>query len=344
MSLRAGDWVEVRSKEEILATLDAEGRLDQLPFMPEMFRHCGQRFEVMARAHKTCDTVNRTGGRRLEATVHLKELRCDGAAHDGCEAACLILWQEVWLKRAGEPASASATGGCTEAQVQAATRATGDSDGAPRYRCQATLLPQFTTPLKWWDLRQYVEDYTSRNVGLRRLVNGAVYVFWYGLIKRVEPLSSTLAYRLIQIYDAFQKLAGGPPYPRLRGSVPAGVQTPSRPLNLKAGELVRVRPYAEILTTLDRTNKNRGMYFDAEEVPHCGKVFRVRSPVRRIVDERSGAMLEFKEQSVILDGAWCEGRYSDRRMQCPRAIFPFWKETWLERVEAPAERTDRPQA
>lgn len=337
MSLRAGDWVEVRSKDEILATLDAQGRLDELPFMPEMFRYCGQRFEVMARAHKTCDTVNRTGGRRMEATVHLKELRCDGAAHDGCEAACLVFWKVAWLKASGDRAVATGSG-CTEQQVQAATRV--DGAGPPRYSCQATLLPQFTTPLKWWDLRQYVEDFTAGNVGLRRLINGATYVLWFGLIKRVEPLSSTLAYRLIQVYDAFQKLIGGPPYPRLRGSVPSGVQTPTRPLNLQPGELVRVRPYAEILTTLDRNNKNRGMYFDAEEVPHCGKVFRVRSPVRRIVDERTGQMLEFKEQSVILDGAWCEGRYSDRRMMCPRAIFPFWKETWLERVEPSPAKSD----
>jgi hypothetical protein len=32
--LRAGDWVEVRSKQEILRTLDKGGRLEGLPFMP----------------------------------------------------------------------------------------------------------------------------------------------------------------------------------------------------------------------------------------------------------------------------------------------------------------------
>lgn len=338
---------------EIFATLDEKGRLDSMPFMPEMLQFCGQRLRVHKSAHKTCDTVFPIRGRRVDSAVHL-DTRCSGEAHGGCQAGCLIFWKEAWLKPVDGAAAAtpvriehaaSSEPDPIDSALQGCTTVPGEVDAnGPRYVCQATQLPYATKDLAWWDLRQYVEDYTSRNVGLRRLVNGAVYVFWYGLIKRVEPLSSTLAYRLIQIYDAFQKLAGGPPYPRLRGSVPAGVQTPSRPLNLKAGELVRVRPYAEILTTLDRTNKNRGMYFDAEEVPHCNKVFRVRSPVRRIVDERSGAMLEFKEQSVILDGAWCEGRYSDRRMQCPRAIFPFWKETWLERVEAPAERTDRPQA
>ena len=33
---RAGHVVEVRTKEEILATLDKHGCLDGMPFMPEM--------------------------------------------------------------------------------------------------------------------------------------------------------------------------------------------------------------------------------------------------------------------------------------------------------------------
>ena len=44
--LCAGDWVEVRSRDEILATLDKDGRLDGMPFMPEMFAFCGKRFRV----------------------------------------------------------------------------------------------------------------------------------------------------------------------------------------------------------------------------------------------------------------------------------------------------------
>ena len=39
--LRAGDLVQVRSKEEILKTLDEKGQLENLPFMPEMFEFCG---------------------------------------------------------------------------------------------------------------------------------------------------------------------------------------------------------------------------------------------------------------------------------------------------------------
>src|SRR3977135_4427381 len=96
---RAGDLVEVRSEEEILATLDQYGCLDQMPFMPEMLQYCGRRFGVCAVAHKTCDwLVHRGTSRRLQATVHLANLRCDGSAHGGCEAECTLFWKDEWLK------------------------------------------------------------------------------------------------------------------------------------------------------------------------------------------------------------------------------------------------------
>ena len=97
---RPGDWVRVRSKEQILRTLDASSELDNLPFMPEMLRYCGKRFPVFASAHKTCDTVNKTGGRRMRNAVHLEGLRCDGAAHGGCQAQCLLFFKEAWLEPA----------------------------------------------------------------------------------------------------------------------------------------------------------------------------------------------------------------------------------------------------
>src|SRR6202035_3852903 len=94
---KVGDWVEVRSKEEILSTLDSSGQLDGMPFMPEMFAFCGKRFQVYKRAHKTCDTAFPVRGRRVSNAVHL-ETRCIGAAHGGCEATCLLFWKTDWLK------------------------------------------------------------------------------------------------------------------------------------------------------------------------------------------------------------------------------------------------------
>jgi len=56
LKLKAGEWVRVLSKEEILATLDKNGRYEELPFMPQMLQYCGQKLRVARRAHKLCGT------------------------------------------------------------------------------------------------------------------------------------------------------------------------------------------------------------------------------------------------------------------------------------------------
>jgi hypothetical protein len=333
-TLSAGEWVEVRSKEEILRSLDG-GTLDGLPFMPQMFDYCGQRFRVFRRAHKTCDTVNKTGGRRLEATVHLEGLRCDGEAYGGCGAACLLFWKEAWLKPVfapGSPTSGSRCGGSTEKEVWAATRAPAYRDDDPIFRCQATQLPTATTPLAWWDVRQYLEDYTSGNVSLGELARGLAYVSFFAVYRRAWRLRAQAM--LVRWYDRFQSRGGGVPFPRKHGRVAPGSRTPSRELDLAPGTPVRIRSYSEILDTLDGHNRNRGLYFDAEEVPFCGQDHVVRSSVERTMDERTGRLIEMKGNTVILEDTWCKGHYSDHRMFCPRAIYPFWRETWLERSNA----------
>jgi hypothetical protein len=355
MKLRAGDLVEVRSKEEILRSLDKNGQLEGLPFMPQMFQYCGMRFRVFKRAHKTCDTVNQTGGRRLSKAVHL-ELRCDGEAYGGCQAACLIFWKDAWLKRVSElnnPEDQSSTvehvandqlantACCTEAHVWSGTRVENQqtSDGQ-RYICQATQLPHFTTRLPWWDITQYIEDCSSGNATLGKIFRGLVYAGYFNLIQSGIGVGRPLR----RLYDVFQAIWGGIPYPRWKGKIPAGQPTPMFTLNLQPGELVRVKPYKEILTTIDTNNKNRGLFFDAEMVPYCGNIYRVARRVNKIIDEKTGKMLTMKTESIILEGVWCQARYSDRRMFCPRSIYSLWREIWLERLTESNPSTEEPWA
>ena len=63
-SLRVGDLVEIRPAAEILATLDADGSVENVPFMPEMLPFVGKRFRVAQRAEKICDLVGPGGSRR----------------------------------------------------------------------------------------------------------------------------------------------------------------------------------------------------------------------------------------------------------------------------------------
>src|SRR5690349_18670816 len=81
--LHAGDLVELRPPAEILASLDADGCLSGLPFMPEMLQYFGRRFTVAKRVEKICDTICPIGVRRMRETVFLEDIRCDGSGHAG---------------------------------------------------------------------------------------------------------------------------------------------------------------------------------------------------------------------------------------------------------------------
>jgi hypothetical protein len=350
MSLRAGDWVEVRSKEEILHSLDEDGRLDNLPFMPQMFEYCGRKFRVFKRAHKTCDTVNYTGGRSLPDGIHL-DLRCNGQVYGGCQAACLIFWKEAWLKPVGtgtpsaelnelQTRKPSLQASCSEEAVLAGTLAKDQPTvGGPKYSCQATDLPLFTNHLKWWQASQYVEDYTSGNVPLSRLIGGFLYASYYSL--RPADGRNPFGRQLRWLYDRFMALWGGVPFPRRRGLIPVGDKTPNLTLDLQPGEWVRVKSYKEILATIDGNNNNRGLFFDAEMVPFCGRTFRVKARVTHFIGEKTGLMVNLRTPAIILENVWCQSCYSDRRMCCPRAIYSWWRETWLERVAQEMLTEDR---
>jgi hypothetical protein len=322
--------VEIRSESEILATLDDKGELDALPFMPEMLAFCGQRVRVGKRADKTCDTIERTGGRRMMHTVHLEGLRCDGQAHGGCQAGCFLFWKEAWVKRVdeqppGRPDLVRRASPGDRAKLHAAAcLSPADPSVEPRYRCQTTELRRATSPLAWWDVRQYVRDVRYGNVGVRDVMGA--FAFW--IFRQALKVGG---YRtLIQLYDRFQARRGGTPYPFRPGTILD--RTPRATLGLVEGELVRVKPFDEILKTIDVENRNRGLRFDAEMVKFCGQVHRVRSRVERIIDEKTGRMLKFSNDCIILEDVVCPSRVSSMRIFCPRSIYPYWREIWLERV------------
>jgi len=344
-SLVTGDLVQVRSKEEILATLDKDGQLESLPFMPEMFAFCGQQFRVFRRAHKTCDPPNGLRGRRMLHAVHLEGIRCNGEAHGGCQARCLIFWKEAWLKRVEEneaaapggrsAASSSTAATTTEQDVFAGTKkaepAAGTND--PVYVCQSTQIKQATLPLSTLDWRQYVEDYTSGNVRITQLLSALFFFVFAHLASSGLGFGSVLRYA----YDQIQKLRGATPFPMRIGKIPRGERTPNAKLDVQPGELVRIKSYEEILNTLDENGLNRGMWFDAEMVPFCGGTYRVLDRVSKIINEKTGLMMQMKNDCIMLEEVVCRACYSKYRRFCPRSIYPYWREIWLERVQTQVE-------
>lgn len=318
VELRPGEVVEVKSVAEIRATLDAGGRLESLPFMPEMAQFCGRRFVVSKRADKVCDTVHYTGSRRLPGTVLLGDLRCDGSAHGSCQAECRLYWKEQWLRRV--PVEAPQIAAATEGASPAArdplptegTTATAIVDGTATtvFRCQATELLASSQKLRTFDPRPYLRELKTGNVSPGRFLQVMARAAWMQPLEKVGLLP--------KVHVPGSRLPTAPP---------------EATLGLQPGEWVRVKTREQIAATLTAKGRNRGLWFDREMVPFCGKVFRVRKRVQRIVDEQTGRMIELKNDCVTLDGAVCSGERSPSRWFCPRGIFSYWRECWLERVE-----------
>jgi hypothetical protein len=137
---------------------------------------------------------------------------------------------------------------------------------------------------------------------------------------------------LVSIYDRLQAWRGGTPFPYKMGKLE---KTPTGSLGLQAGEWVRVRSFDEILATLDSGNRNRGLFFDAEMVRFCGRTVRVHGSVTQILNEKTGEMMHFENPCIVLRDVYCRGALSKGRLYCPRAIYSYWREIWLERVEPP---------
>ena len=324
LDLRIGELVEVRSPSEILATLDERGRLEALPFMPEMLQFAGKQLRVSKRAFKTCDQVKNSGMYRMERTVHLEGVRCDGSAHGGCQAGCLIFWKEGWLKRSepgaraqDAPPAVPATTVATMETLRRETRPAGAGLDEEIFSCQNTAIPQAApTHIPGWDVRQYIEDVTSGNARPLPVLRGlAIHLF------------NKFQWANRRFLPRFLLINGGRGHPHIEGRVDG--RTPKETLDLQPGELVEVKSKEEIFATLDRTGHNRGLRFDIEMLRYCGKRARVQRRVNRLIDEKTGKMVHIGGDCIVLDGFICA---ADFHQNCPRGIEEYWREIWLRRV------------
>jgi hypothetical protein len=295
--LRPGDVVEVRSWAEIVATLDSNGTLEKLPFMPEMLAYCGRQFRVSRQAFKTC--VDDQEMRQISGTILLEEVRCNGNSHAGCGKACLIFWKEAWLKPAGAPSS---NGFAAPKLTQADLEKLAIQNG--QFFCQSSEIVNASAPLPWWEPKQYLWD-LSRN----RM-----------------PLAQWLKSVMIAVYNKIADVGKFNGWGHITGP---GEFNGHKPLGLRTGDLVRVKSLAQIKQTLDGSGKNKQLLFAPAMAEFSGQVLRVRNRVDKIVLEGTPKQRELKD-TVVLEGATCDGIC--HRM-CPRQSLLFWRECWLERVE-----------
>lgn len=307
--LTIGDLVEVASSDEILQTLDANGTLNGLPFMPEMLEYCGKRFRILTQARKACVEVK--AGPYIDmrefhgdAVWVFEGLRCDGAAHDGCQRGCLYYWKSAWLRKveAEDPVLQPVQVSDDLLRKRLKSRAAPD-----RYFCQSTELIKATKPLSTKGrLRLCLEDIGSGNVGMATMVKMTVQpVFWKMVEKFIRP-------RYVQ----------GP----LK-------KTPLINIGLKPGDMVEVRSTEEIKQTLNDKGCNRGLRYDYGANQFCGTRFLVRDRLDKIIVESTGKMLQL-QGTVTLEDSTCLC-YMTAFGGCSRQDLVYWREAWLKPVEPP---------
>ena len=299
-----GDAVRIRSLEEISATLDANGCLDGLPFMPEMAKYCGTTGTVFRYVDKVYDYGGRKDLRRMKDAVLVAGLRCDGSAHDGCQARCYLLWKTAWLTAADAPAAVSAK---TSIDLGPTFVKQGEEK---KYVCQFTELVRASSRMSPRDPRR----------DLRPLIGGNVTIAAFAVAM------------LTRLFNVAQRLRGGIGFPANKPS--STTTSPRTDLNLQPGEVVRVREPERIFETLDRVGKNRGLWFDRDMLKHTKQQFKVLARVDRIIDDASGRMRPMKTPCIVLDGVDASGEVLGF---CPQHDLVFWREAWLERSEPAKE-------
>lgn len=101
LNLQPGEVVRIKSREEIMATLDADLLNRGMGFEAEMSRFCGRTARVKARATRCIDERS---GRMLtmkNPCIILEGIVCEGAYTANCPREYVCWWREIWLERVG---------------------------------------------------------------------------------------------------------------------------------------------------------------------------------------------------------------------------------------------------
>ncbi len=109
LDLQPGEWVRVKSREEIQATLTDKGKNRGLWFDREMLPFCGGTYQVRKRVTHIIDEPT---GRMLRFTsdcIMLEDVVCSGDMATGrwfCRREIPCYWRECWLERVEPPRNA----------------------------------------------------------------------------------------------------------------------------------------------------------------------------------------------------------------------------------------------
>jgi hypothetical protein len=97
--LQIGDWVRVRSFEEIQSTLGSFNELKGCAFLDYMKEYCGTEQRVFKVLERFLDERDYQV-KKVKGVVLLEGVFCQGTPVFGrCDRSCLLFWREEWLEK-----------------------------------------------------------------------------------------------------------------------------------------------------------------------------------------------------------------------------------------------------
>jgi hypothetical protein len=145
------------------------------------------------------------------------------------------------------------------------------------------------------------------------------------IYQRRKRVKRIIKRRLRYVQNVFSEITG-----REKELLRTSTEASTKILNLKPGELVRIKSRDEIQNTLNRWNALKGCAFMEEMWQYCGTTHRVFKRVNQFLDERTYLVRKCKG-IVLLEGVICHGTKDFG--PCDRSCFLFWREEWLEKID-----------
>lgn len=99
LNLKIGETARVKTQQEIVETLDTNGKNRGLWFDPLMLRYCGTELKVSKRITTLVDEVNGVVRNLKVPSVVLEDLKCEPDKRRFCSRLLHLFWREIWLER-----------------------------------------------------------------------------------------------------------------------------------------------------------------------------------------------------------------------------------------------------
>lgn len=97
--IKAGDLVQVRSKNDIKATLNAWNEYKGCAFIDDMWDYCGSTQRVFKKVQNFVDERDYKM-KRVKGIYLLENVFCQGTKVMGrCDRSCFFFWREEWLEK-----------------------------------------------------------------------------------------------------------------------------------------------------------------------------------------------------------------------------------------------------